>query len=123
VETFARPSHGENRGSSPLGSANDINTLDPRYGMCPTYVQYTGVDTTGRSSRACTAAELVSPASFDHRSQTRWHSVDLVLAFRSSVRALAMSESHGVGDQLRGVLWSIRLRIWGSGVRISSGAP
>jgi len=25
--------------------------------------------------------------------------------------------------RLRGVLWSIRLRIWGSGVRISSGAP
>ena len=26
-ETFARPSHGENRGSSPLGSANDFNGL------------------------------------------------------------------------------------------------
>ena len=26
--------------------------------------------------------------------QTRWHSVDLALAFRSGVRALAMSESH-----------------------------
>src|SRR5215510_12478605 len=51
-----------------------------------------------------------------------WHSVDLALAFRSGVRALAMSESHGVGDRLRGVLWSTsRLQIWGSGVRISSG--
>jgi hypothetical protein len=37
-------------------------------------------------------------------------------------RRAAMNESH-VGDRLRGVLWSIRLRIWGSGVRISSGAP
>ena len=27
VETFARPSHGENRGSSPLGSASKINYL------------------------------------------------------------------------------------------------
>ena len=27
VETFARPSHGENRGSSPLGSANDFKYL------------------------------------------------------------------------------------------------
>src|SRR5215472_631116 len=27
-----------------------------------------------------------------------WHSVDLALAFRSGVRALAMSESDGVGD-------------------------
>src|SRR6516225_749248 len=27
VETSARPSHGENRGSSPLGSANKINVL------------------------------------------------------------------------------------------------
>src|SRR4029077_15644885 len=32
--------------------------------------------------------------SVHHRSQTRWHSVDLALAFRSGVRALAMSESH-----------------------------
>jgi hypothetical protein len=57
-------------------------------------------------SSACTAAELVSPTSFDHRSQTRWHSVDLALAFRSGVGALAMNESHGVGDRLRGVLWA-----------------
>jgi hypothetical protein len=85
----------------------------------------TRVDTTGRSScLSCTAAELVSPTSFDHRSQTRWHLVDLALAFRSGVRALAMSESHvrKVIDSAA-VLWSIRLRIWGSGVRISSGAP
>jgi hypothetical protein len=27
VETFARPSHGENRGSSPLGSASKIKHL------------------------------------------------------------------------------------------------
>src|SRR5262249_44161007 len=27
VETFARPSHGENRGSSPLGSTNDFRDL------------------------------------------------------------------------------------------------
>jgi hypothetical protein len=27
VETSARPSHGENRGSSPLGSANDFKGL------------------------------------------------------------------------------------------------
>src|SRR5262245_5095170 len=91
--------------------------------MYPTDVQYTGVDTTGRSSRACTAAELVSPTSFDHRSQTRWHSVDLALAFRSGVRALAMSESHGVGDRLRAVLWSIRLRIWGPGFESLPSAP
>jgi hypothetical protein len=35
------PSHGENRGSSPLGSANDINTLDIRpttvSNRCPIY--------------------------------------------------------------------------------------
>jgi hypothetical protein len=74
-------------------------------------------------------ARLACPAlrlswSVHHRSQTRWHSVDLALAFRSGVRALAMSESHvrKVIDSAA-VLWSIRLRIWGSGVRISPGAP
>ena len=48
---------------------------------------------------------------------------DLALAFRSGVRALAMSESHvrKVIDSAA-VLWSIRLRIWGSEVR-SSGRP
>ena len=44
-------------------------------------------------------APLACPAlrlswSVHHRSQTRWHLVDLALAFRSGVRALAMSESH-----------------------------
>src|SRR4051794_10815600 len=49
---------------------------------------------------------------------------DLALAFQSGVRALAMSKSHvrKVIDSAA-VLWSIRLRIWGSEVRILPGAP
>jgi hypothetical protein len=50
----------------------------------------TRADTTGRSSRSA----LRLSWSVHHRSQTRWHSVDLALAFRSGVRAQAMSESH-----------------------------
>jgi hypothetical protein len=54
------------------------------------------VDKAGHPCRpSALPTDAVSPTSFDHRSQTRWHSVDLALAFRSGVRALAMmSESH-----------------------------
>jgi hypothetical protein len=45
VETFARPSHGENRGSSPLGSANDFNDVVAseacRLATSPTFLQWT----------------------------------------------------------------------------------
>jgi hypothetical protein len=75
--------------------------------MCPTAVQYTGVHESGHYWT------LVSPV-LDN----------LALAFRSGVRVLAMSESHvrKVIDPAA-ILWSIRLRIWGSEVRILPGAP
>ena len=58
------------------------------------------------------------------RADTTGRLDDLALAFRSGVRALAMSESHvrKVIDSAA-VLCSIRLRIWGSEVRILPGAP
>ena len=39
VETFARPSHGENRGSSPLGSANDFSILAPKWSLAGRHLQ------------------------------------------------------------------------------------
>ena len=48
----------------------------------------------------------------------------LALAFRSGVRALAMSESH-VRNVINSaaIFWSIRLQLWGSEVQILPGAP
>jgi phosphoglycerate dehydrogenase-like enzyme len=44
---LASPSHGENRGSSPLGSANEINVLEEtagsRTGVSPTFLQPAGL--------------------------------------------------------------------------------
>ena len=78
-----------------VGSANDINRLDPEgrdvSNGCPIYGrarEWTPLD----ARLACPALRL--SWSVHHRSQTRWHLVDLALAFRSGVRALAMSESH-----------------------------
>jgi hypothetical protein len=49
VETFARPSHGENRGSSPLGSANDFNKLLVANGQsCRGLGRFWGLNVGGR---------------------------------------------------------------------------
>jgi hypothetical protein len=45
AEGVALPSHGENRGSSPLGSANDFSILAPKWSLgwpaSPTFLQWT----------------------------------------------------------------------------------
>ena len=49
------PSHGENRGSSPLGSANDFSNLAPKRSLLgpasPTFLQWTVLQTIGSRSR------------------------------------------------------------------------
>src|SRR6516225_4616790 len=49
------PSHGENRGSSPLGSANDFSNLAPKRSLVwpasPTFLQWTVLQTIGSRSR------------------------------------------------------------------------
>ena len=49
------PSHGENRGSSPLGSANDFSILAPKWSLArpasPTFLQWTVLQTISSRSR------------------------------------------------------------------------
>ena len=49
------PSHGENRGSSPLGIANDFNILAPKWSLVrpasPTFLQWTVLQTISSRSR------------------------------------------------------------------------
>src|SRR6516162_11610184 len=53
--TLLRLSHGENRGSSPLGSANDFRHLAPKRSLTwpasPTFLQRTVLQTIGSRSR------------------------------------------------------------------------
>ena len=49
------PSHGENRGLSPLGSANDFSILAPKWSLIrpasPTFLQWTVLQTISSRSR------------------------------------------------------------------------
>ena len=60
------PSHGENRGSSPLGSANDFSILAPKLSLVrpasPTFLQWTVLQTINSRVARCPPSRHDLPA-------------------------------------------------------------
>ena len=92
---MSSPSHGENRGSSPLGSANDFNILAPKWSLSlpasPTFLQWTVLQTISSRSRCDRRLEEAG-------SDLRGHQTDCTTAAGS--RCATSRRSETVDDRL-----------------------